>query len=117
MAKVNRHIRWNWEQSPDNPEMARYHFVIVDDRNRQTLMNKLIEWLSVTGACENIRSTEWKVRGDKCRYLFESYDSRSRPELIQWGNLPKIIIRDRNLKERKVGTIEDYVTNLYEMGS
>ena len=114
MIKADRHIRWNWEPSPDNSELARYHFIIVDDRDRQSLMNKIIEFLLLTGAVERIRRVDGKVKGDKCRYLFESYDSRTHPNMIEWSRIPRKIIRDKELRERKVGNIEDYVSRVYE---
>ena len=32
ITKQDRHIRWNWEESPDREEIVRYHFVVVDDK-------------------------------------------------------------------------------------
>lgn len=61
-----RHIRVNWEKSPENPESLRYHFVIVDDKNRKATLMKLIEpffeWGNVIPIREDV---EGKVEGSK----------------------------------------------------
>ena len=41
--KKDRHIRWNWEKSPDNPDAVRYHFIVVDNKNKEGIMGKILE--------------------------------------------------------------------------
>ena len=110
-----RHIRWNWEMSPDNFEMARYHFVIVDDKNRRQILEKIIEPLTQYGSIIKIRNNEGSVANSKCRYLLYSFDINQKPELLNFAELGKPVKKDPNLKERiKKGTsIEDYVADLY----
>jgi hypothetical protein len=115
--KKSRHVRWNWEKSPDNPEMARYHFVIIDDKDRKGKVMKIIDTIKSRVASnypfEQIRSVEGKVKGTEFRYLFESYDSLYSPSLFCMDCIFKKNVRDTNLYERKKGNIEDYVSNLY----
>ena len=115
--KKSRHVRWNWEKSPDNDEMARYHFIIVDDKDRKGKMKKILDSIRARVVSnypfEIIRSSEGKVVGTEFRYLFESYDALYSPSLLSMGSLFQRQVRDVNLYERKVGNIEDYVSNLY----
>jgi len=114
--KDSRHIRWHFEQSPDNPDLVRYHFVIVDDKNRDVTLSNLIEQLSISGPVEFIRETIGRVKDSKLRYLFASYDSATAPRMINWFKMGKPIREDPELKERvqKGRNIEDYVANCYE---
>ena len=116
--KDERHIRWNWERSPelldqDNLDGVRYHFVVVDDRDRRGIMNRIIAPLSKYGEVDLIRSISDRVSGTKFRYLFQSYDSLIKPEMLELHMLKKIIIPDGDLRERKRGNIEDYVARVY----
>lgn len=61
-----------------------------------------------------IRKLEGKVKGTRYRYLFESYDSRTAPDFINWAKINKSCKRDKELHERKRGSIEDYVASIYE---
>ena len=112
-----RHIRWNWEQSsernPDSEPFCRYHFVIVDDKDRPGILNKTISPLSQYGELIPVRSVEGKVTGTKYRYLFASFDSSVRPEMLKLHETGKLVIMDPNLRERKVGNIEDYIERVY----
>ena len=114
IMKDSRHIRWNYEESPDNSEMVRAHFIIVDDKNRKGIIHQILEPLvKLNYGMEKIRSVEGKVKGTKYRYLFESYDFRTDPSHIEWNKLGKHIKKDKDLYERVRGTIEDYVVNIY----
>lgn len=112
-----RHIRWNWEESTerdaDNEPFVRYHFIVVDDKNREGIMNKSLAGLSQYGELIPVRSVGGKVAGTKFRYLFKSYDSEIKPEMLGLHKLEKTVIMDPNLRERKVGNIEEYVTRIY----
>lgn len=113
-----RHIRWNWEQSSeqdaDNRNYVRYHFIIIDNKNRETILNKITASLSQYGEIIPVRETEGKVAETKFRYLFKSFDSTIRPDMLNFSFYKnKPIRRDSDLKERKRGNIEDYVANLY----
>jgi hypothetical protein len=119
MAKIlkkDRHVRWNWEKSPDDFDLVRYHFVIVDDKDRKGKIRKILD--SIKKEVPNysfvpIRSVEGKVEGTDFRYLFESYDTYYSPSLLNMNKLFKNSIKDKDLYERKKGNIEDYVSNLY----
>mgnify|MGYP001570023190 CR=1 FL=1 len=117
VKRTERHIRWNWEVSPDSPESARYHFIVVDDKNREMTMNSLIGRISNAGITnspvELIRTRQGKVKMSELRYLFNSYDSPLK--IGGFLGISKPVKRDPELKERiKSGlSIEQYVENEY----
>ena len=43
LNKKNRQILWNWEKSPDEDydkdSMVRYHLVVIDDKDRDGILN------------------------------------------------------------------------------
>ena len=119
ISKKSRHIRWNWEPSPENPkELVRYHFVIVDDRGRKKIRNQILEQIQkITPGIEVIREgIEGRVMGTRLRYLFSTYDTVIAPEPINLYQIGKPVKRDFELRERikKGFNVEDYVANLYE---
>jgi len=110
--KTERHIRWNWETMEGNE--VRYHFVVVDNKNRDVLMSRIIEQIREFGFVEHIRRCEGKVKNCRFRYLFNSYESNVSPTHLNLTQLKKPIKRDYNLKEREKGSVEDYVSSIYE---
>jgi len=115
-----RCIILNWELLPDE-EKVEGHFIIVDDKDREGQMSRLLESFSKQGLnspFEKVRSIEGKVVGTKYRYLFESYYSPYNPSFLKLNKIfpGKKIIRDRELSERKRSgwSIEDYVANVLE---
>ncbi|MEK6830367.1 MAG: hypothetical protein AABY15_09705 [Nanoarchaeota archaeon] len=117
VIKTERHIRWNWEASPDSPETARYHFIVVDDKNRDMKMCSLIEKISGAGVIHCpvtlIRTAHGKVKGSELRYFFQTYDSEIK--IGGFIGINKPVKRDPELKERvKSGlSIEQYVADTY----
>jgi hypothetical protein len=115
--KTERHVRWNWEASPDSPGLARYHLIVVDDKNRDITMNSLLEKISKAGIISSsvklIRTREGKVSGSELRYLFQSYDSQIK--IGSFFGINKPIRRDPELNERtkRGSSIEQYVANTY----
>ena len=116
-----RHVRWNWEKSPASTEdrkFVRYHFVVVDDRFRE---NKLIQIISnfqnktiMNYPFDEVRKVEGKFANTNFRYLFVSYDTEYSPKLLNFKKVSENIKRDSDLKERKIGSIESYISKLYE---
>ena len=126
MAKIvkrtERHIRWNCEiSSPysergEGEEMLRYHFVVVDDRDREGIMNQLLERLrQFGGAVDVIREQYGDVKGSRLKYLFKTVDSRTASSALSFTGIGKPIKRDRDLRERERGNIEDYVDGIYNL--
>lgn len=119
-TKTERHVIWNFERSPDNPDMARYHFVVVDDKGRrQTLLQIQAQLQQAFGAIEIIREIERKVKGTKFRYLFQSFDANGAPRLIDFSTLrrpSRPVVMDTGLYERVSAgsSIEEYVAKKYE---
>jgi hypothetical protein len=115
--RMTRHIRWNWEQSPerdaDNNPYVRYHFVVVDDRNRAGILNEAVTPLSSYGELIPLRSLEGKAAGTRYRYLLSSFDSKIKPDFLRLHTLGKVVIMDPDLKERIRGNIEAYVDRVY----
>jgi len=110
IRKNERHIRWNWERVEDK---VRYHFIVVDDKNREGIMNKIIEPLQKYDSIESIRKKCFDVKNSKLKALFHTYDSPIKPELLELYKTGKLIRRDFDLYERKVGTLEDYVGKFF----
>ena len=113
ISKNERHIRWNWESSPDLSDGVRYHFIVVDNKNRGATLNKIIEQIKKWGMLIPIRQVEEKVRNSDMFYLFRSYDSDISPREINFSKIGRRLKRDYYLSERKRGSIEDYVARIY----
>lgn len=113
IKKSDRHIRWNWEPSPDLVNGIRYHFIVVDDKNRGATLNKITEQINKIGILIPIRQVEEKVRNSDMFYLFRSYDSNIAPREINFSRIRKKLKRDYNLAERKRGNIENYISDIY----
>lgn len=118
VKKNSRHIRWNYQKSPDSPEMMRYHFIVVDDKNRKGKIEEILNYAqekSIIGCTfEEIRSVEGKVKGTKYRYLFQTYDTKYVSSFLNPKNLFKNVLKDKQLYERERTSIEDYVAGIYE---
>jgi len=121
VRRNSRHVRWNWEMSEDatgdtssDRDSVRYHFVIVDDKNREGILAKIEGDLQRCGNIVYARRKEGKVRNSELRYLFVSFDSVVAPKMIRWKRVKRPVKPDDNLVERKKGNIETYVSNLYE---
>ena len=122
VKKTERHVRLNWESAPsdvtipsdiNNLGLVRYHFVVVDDRDRPGVLARVLNQMQQFGAVIQIRSVEGKVEKSKSRYLFESYDCTVAPRELDLTAFKKPVKKDSELRERKVGTIEDYVRRVY----
>ncbi len=116
VLRDSRHIRWNWERSPVEEGLIRYHFIVVNDKGRERIMDKILAQLQkVSPGIESIRKLEGRVANSKMGYLFESFDSSLAPSVIDWKGLGTIK-RDPELYERKKGSenIKDYVADFYE---
>ncbi len=119
VPKKSRHIRWNWEPSPENEEMVRYHFVVVDDKNRSEKIARVMSYAINKSIINQIfdpirKDIEGKVKDSGLRYLFETYDSKYPPDFVDPKNVFKNVIKDSALVERKVLKMEDYVERLYK---
>jgi len=116
--KKERHVRWNWEISPcetsgDKGKTVRIHLIVVDDKDRDMIMDSLLEKLSKVSPLQQIRSRTGKVLDSDLRYLFQTYDTYTNPSLINLSNSGHLIKRDLRLKERQVGSIDNYVESEY----
>lgn len=117
VPKNSRHIRWNWERSPEDPErLIRYHVVIVDNKNREGILNGILEPIqAISSGIVIVKRSEGKVRDSPFRYLYSSFDTVVSPEVMAgFTVLGKRIKRDHDLRERRRGTVEDYVADFYE---
>ncbi len=115
ISRTERHIRWNWQKSPDLEKGVRYHFVVVDDKKRGETLDMILGCLQSGGAIEEVRTRiEGEVKSSKNKYLFSSFDSLGRPDLINWTKIGKPVVKDGELYERKSNRgIEEYVEKLY----
>jgi hypothetical protein len=76
-------------------------------------MGRVVRTLSRYGELIEKRSVEGMVRGTGLRYLFKTYDSVTKPEMLSWTKVKKPIRKDKDLRERQRGNIEDYVARVY----
>jgi hypothetical protein len=119
IKRNERHIRWNWETSPDNTNdgnsMVRYHFVVVGDKGKKAVIERLLYQIQIRGAIIPVNSFEGSVRDSDFRFLYESYDSVVSPRMISFSICGKKVKRDRELYERQSSSgIETYVRTLLE---
>ena len=117
ISNKSRHIRFNHEKSPDNVNMERFHFVIVDDKYRDYIKDKIYEKVSFYGhpIIEVRTPQEGRVVGSKFRYLFISFDSSIQSGLLKINIMGRPIKNDGQLREKKPKrySIEDYVADTY----
>ncbi len=117
IPRKSRHIRWYHHTSPGRLDALRYHFVVVDDRNRRDIFESIAGQLQVLQSIEMIGDyLEGRVLNSKFRYLYGRFDSPIAPREL---NLSKIDVPkkwDKKLRERvrRGFSVEDYVVNLYE---
>jgi hypothetical protein len=113
-AKVprdSRHIAHHSERLADG---VRVHVVVVDDKNREEIHNRVLGYLRQCGGVEQVRSCEGRVKDSKMHYLFRSYVTDADPNLIQWTQLGRPVVEDTELFERRSSDgIEVYVDKKY----
>ncbi|MDP2673252.1 MAG: hypothetical protein Q8O84_05560 [Nanoarchaeota archaeon] len=120
VKKNSRHIRWNWQKSPDSEEMIRCHFIVVDDKNRNGKMEKILDGALnksiIQCMFDEIRSVEGKVEGSKFKYLFKTYDTAYTPAYLNPKTIFPFVIRDKELYERQKDFegIVKYVAKIYD---
>ena len=115
MKRRSRHIRWNWERSPDSHELVRYHVVVVGDRKIEQPIDEIFQQVnSISSGIQVIREVRGDVGDSRFKYLLRSFDTSINPQQIDWTktNLPRR--KDRDLYERERGSVEDYVAELYK---
>ena len=116
MKKI-RSIVYNYERSPDDEMMMRYHFLVIDDKGREEKVKRILSNFGsgcISHPFNEVRAPEkGKVVDTQFRYLLQSFDTLYPPSDLNFGTLCNVI-RDRELYERKRGTIEDYVADQLE---
>jgi hypothetical protein len=113
---TERHIRWNFEESPDTPEETLLHLVAVDNKYVASIFERILGQNGVSfGAVAQERELKGKVKGTRLQYLFRTYQGFIDPRKISWDKTGKIAFQDTDLRERKskAFSIEDYVRNIY----
>ncbi len=115
IPKKDRHIEYNWEKSPDNENMVRNHFVVVDDKKRKGTLNEILNQLvRINSGLVKIRECEGKVENSKLRYLLASYDSVTDPNMIDWSKVKKPVKQNTDLYEREsFDGLENYVADRF----
>ena len=119
VPKKSRHVRWNWEELEDGSEMARYHFIIVDNKNLKGKMTEILnhaqEESIINHMFDKVRQpVEGKVKDSNFQYFFVSYDTKCTADFLNPKSIFPSVIRDKELFERKVLNMEDYVSRIYE---
>lgn len=117
VPKREKHIRWNCEQSPDNPLLMRYHVIVVDNRRRKEPFDEIFQEIScISCGIEIIRTCEGNLGNSDLKYLFKSFDTPVGPGVIDWAKIRKgkPVRKDgRLLYERKRGKVEECVADFY----
>lgn len=117
VPRNSRHVRWNWEQSPDNNLLVRYHVIVVDDRRREEPFEMVFQQIEyISSGIEIIRNCEGNLGNSRLKYLFKSFDTPVGPGIIDWTKIRKgkYVRQDRRLLyERKKGNLEDSVARFY----
>jgi hypothetical protein len=114
VSKTDRHLRWNWEQSPDDRGKVRYHVIVVDNKQRPRRLFSVLEQIQSFSSVEPIRQIEDKVENSPHRYLFESFDVNVKPAEIDFSKIGLPVVRDKELYERLCTSgIENYVMGIY----
>ena len=120
-AFKERHVRYNWQISPETYEdrkLLRYHFVIADDRFLDEKPSEIIENFQnksiINFSFEEVRRIRGKFKNTELDYLLVSYDTNATPKFLDFKGISNNILKDNNLVERKVLSIEDYVQRTYE---
>jgi hypothetical protein len=126
--KTEKHIRYNFERSPDSmvmdsptrdAEKLRYHIIVADKSKleRKRILEKIaIHIASISYGIELIRESEGDIKQGKNSYTFVSWDTVVAPRMINFKEIfPAIpIVRDKKLYERKVLNLEESVQdNIY----
>ncbi|MEX0920715.1 MAG: hypothetical protein WDZ62_00420 [Candidatus Pacearchaeota archaeon] len=117
-----RHIVYNFEKSPESSNdlgILRYHFIVSDDRFRENKIEKILnnfqEKSIINYPFDEVRRLEGKHYGTNFRFLFVSYDTQYSPKFLDFKGVSENVKRDTDLRERKVGSIEDYILRKYEI--
>ncbi len=113
ILKNSRHVRWNWEESPDDSQLVRYHVIVVDDRDREGIFRRVTDRIQKYSWLKLVRDTDGKVKNSRLLYLFRSFDTPLAPREIDWSRVSENVKRDPKLYEREVGNIEDRVSDFY----
>ncbi|PIN94559.1 hypothetical protein COU53_03040 [Candidatus Pacearchaeota archaeon CG10_big_fil_rev_8_21_14_0_10_30_48] len=102
------HIRWNIRQSEDNPELAKWFFLIVNySREIETYQSRILEHLQMI---DELREFRGKIKDSNLEYNLLTFNTRKGE--INWSEIYNGKIRkDANLYERKGKlSLEDYVS-------
>ena len=114
IPRKSRHIRWNCESSSRICGWLRYHFVIVDDKDRKGKLMKIINQLAINDGLVEGSVREGKVEGSKFRYLLASYDSPTNSKMIDWTKISSKVRQDYELREREYSEgLENYVADYF----
>jgi len=123
-APKERHIRFNYTESPENGESLngliklRYYFVVQDDRFRESAIEKIL-WnfqkkSIIHFPFEKIDKSEGKAVGTDYRYLYIAYDTFYSPTLLSFEGISKNVKRDSDLRDSTRRTAKEYVHRIYE---
>jgi hypothetical protein len=122
------HIRWNYDMDyPHNPEAALYFMSIsgskpVIKNTWKKIVEDITKW---AGSIDVLREDYGRVGGTDYNYNLYVFESRAKPEQINWSSLKIPNVRDKKFYERvrtayeKDGTlrgfsIENYVAQLFK---
>jgi hypothetical protein len=118
ISNKDRHVSWNYE--PLNEPLISgagqllYHMIIVDNKNLEQAFNSIVYKLaSSVEPIDVIRTKSGHVANSNNQYLFKSFKSPAKPDLLSFGKYASK--RDFELYERKRHnfSIENYIEDKY----
>ncbi len=122
VTKNDPHIRWDFEKSPNSSEdrgLVRYHFVVVDNRNLQEKMKKILNKIQRKSIknfpFDKVDESSGIVDGSEkdLEYLYRCYDTEYTPHYVDFSGISNKIKKDSKLLGRKVIFNKDYLERIY----
>jgi len=127
IKKNQKHVIWNYEESPEIIEGIRFHWLTIGKLERESAANEIMISLSKNGIIHSSlmiarKGVRWEKTGSKMLYTLASYDTQRL--LIDEPNLGRILrklpyhsIRNGMLRETLPDrtSLEDFVEREYRL--
>ena len=120
ISEYQRHIRWNYEPSPANESMTRYHFVVIGENFKGNSFKKIHQYFEHSGKDYVFLGKEDEKRNGKLRkvkstYDILSYDSFLSADSFNWSDIDTSfdVKRDKRITDSSSENLEEIVQNLF----
>ena len=117
-----RGVIWNWEESPSNKKeetrrFVRYHVLVIDDRfideKIEKLQQNFLDASIVTYPFNEVKRVYGKSKKAGLPFLFVSFDTDYTTDFVSFKGISNNVKKDKDLREREVLSIEDYIQRKY----